>query len=208
MKKLFLLKVFIFSLIALTVFLPSYAYAQEKDVLEKELLNNNHIINALGSLNQNTLDIRDTQLFLTKIKAPILPNQKTITDAILPPEEIFLVNEVKSAETMNTKKETKEDVKESTEITVTATAYTAYCNGCSGITATGINLRKNPDAKVIAVDPKVIPLGSKVYVPGYGEAIAGDKGGAIKGNKIDVFFKSKTSAINWGKQKVTITVFE
>src|SRR6185312_4204885 len=68
-----------------------------------------------------------------------------------------------------------------------ATAYTAYCNGCSGTTRTGIDLRANPHLKVIAVDPNVIPLGTKVHVEGYGYAIAGDTGGAIKGNIIDVF---------------------
>lgn len=91
---------------------------------------------------------------------------------------------------------------------VTATAYTAYCAGCSGITATGINLRKNPNKKVIAVDPRVIPLGSKVWVEGYGEAIAGDTGGAIKGNKIDLFMSSKSSAYKWGRRTVTIKVYQ
>ena len=47
---------------------------------------------------------------------------------------------------------------------------------------------------MIAVDPNVIPLGSKVYVEGYGEAIAADTGGAIKGNKIDVHVPSKSQA--------------
>nr|WP_238941945.1 3D domain-containing protein [Bacillus sp. REN10] len=94
------------------------------------------------------------------------------------------------------------------ELTVRASAYTAYCNGCSGITATGINLRKNPNAKVIAVDPKVIPLGSKVYVEGYGEAIAGDKGGAIKGNRIDVHMPTKKKAYSWGVRKVKIKVLK
>ncbi|MEH7808784.1 LysM peptidoglycan-binding domain-containing protein, partial [Bacillus safensis] len=84
------------------------------------------------------------------------------------------------------------------EMTVTATAYTANDGGISGITATGVNLNKNPNAKVIAVDPNVIPLGSKVYVEGYGEAIAADTGGAIKGNKIDVHVPSKSQAKNWG----------
>ena len=93
-------------------------------------------------------------------------------------------------------------------LTVTATAYTAYCKGCSGITKTGINLRKNPDLKVIAVDPKVIPLGSKVWVEGYGVAIAGDIGGAIKGNKIDIFVKNKSAAYEWGRKKVTIKVLK
>lgn len=96
----------------------------------------------------------------------------------------------------------------SKELTVTATAYTANCEGCSGTTATGINLHKNPSAKVIAVDPTVIPLGSKVYVEGYGEAIAGDIGGAIKGNKIDLFIPSKSAALDWGRKEVKIKVLD
>ncbi|MDQ1000616.1 3D (Asp-Asp-Asp) domain-containing protein/LysM repeat protein [Neobacillus niacini] len=94
----------------------------------------------------------------------------------------------------------------SKEITVEATAYTATCEGCSGITATGINLLENPNQKVISVDPSVIPLGSKVYVEGYGEAIAGDTGGAIKGNKIDVFIPSKQEAINFGRKQLKVTI--
>jgi 3D (Asp-Asp-Asp) domain-containing protein/LysM repeat protein len=94
----------------------------------------------------------------------------------------------------------------SKEITVEATAYTASCEGCSGITATGINLLENPNQKVISVDPSVIPLGSKVYVEGYGEAIAGDTGGAIKGNKIDVFIPSKQDAINFGRKQLKVTI--
>ena len=89
---------------------------------------------------------------------------------------------------------------------VTSTAYTAYCNGCSGKTATGFDLRSNPNAKIIAVDPRVIPLGTKVYVEGYGYAIAADKGGAIKGNKIDIFFSSKSKAYQWGRKKVKIRI--
>lgn len=69
-------------------------------------------------------------------------------------------------------------------IKMSATAYTASCKGCSGITKTGLNLRKNPSLKVIAVDPKIIPLGSKVWVEGYGIAVAGDIGSAIKGKKL------------------------
>lgn len=92
------------------------------------------------------------------------------------------------------------------EIIVEASAYTASCEGCSGITATGINLKTNPNAKVISVDPTVIPLGSKVYVEGYGEAIAGDTGGAIKGNRIDVFFPSQQDAINFGVKQLKVTI--
>lgn len=91
-------------------------------------------------------------------------------------------------------------------ISVEATAYTAKCTGCSGVTATGINLNANPNAKVIAVDPNVIPLGSKVHVEGYGTAVAGDTGGAIKGNRIDLHVPTKSQALNWGRRTVEVTI--
>lgn len=92
------------------------------------------------------------------------------------------------------------------EFYVTATAYTPNCAGCSGISAAGLNLRANPDMKVIAVDPKVIPLGTKVWVEGYGNAVAADTGGAIKGKKIDVLVPTTSKAKNWGRKKVRIKV--
>ena len=93
-------------------------------------------------------------------------------------------------------------------MTVEATAYTANCAGCSGTTATGVNLKSNPNQRVIAVDPSVIPLGSKVYVEGYGQAVAADTGGAIKGNRIDVFVSSDSAAQDWGRRSVKITVID
>ncbi len=97
---------------------------------------------------------------------------------------------------------------EGEEFYVTATAYTAYCNGCSGITRTGINLRANPNLKVIAVDPSVIPLGSKVWVEGYGYAVAGDTGGAIKGKKIDLHVPTKGDAYKFGRRQVKIKIID
>ncbi|EQC88923.1 MAG: 3D domain-containing protein [Lactococcus lactis] len=84
-------------------------------------------------------------------------------------------------------------------LNVEATAY-----ALNGITATGIDLSKNPIC--IAVDPSVIPLNSLVEVPGYGIAIAGDTGGAIIGNIIDVHFPSNDQAIAWGRKNIQITV--
>lgn len=92
------------------------------------------------------------------------------------------------------------------EFYANASAYTAYCTGCSGTTATGINLRANPNMKLIAVDPRVIPLGSKVWVEGYGYAIAGDTGGAIKGNRIDLHMPTKEAAYQFGRRQVKIKV--
>lgn len=73
---------------------------------------------------------------------------------------------------------------------VYATHYDSHCPGCSEWTATGMKQGKG----VIAVDPTVIPLRSKVYIPGYGLAIAGDTGGAIKGNIIDLGFADAKTA--------------
>ncbi|WP_206811355.1 G5 and 3D domain-containing protein [Paradesulfitobacterium ferrireducens] len=77
-----------------------------------------------------------------------------------------------------------------------ATAYTYTGNR----TATGVPPREG----LIAVDPKVIPLGSKVYVEGYGYAVAADTGGAIKGQKVDVFFSSLNRALQWGRRPVQV----
>lgn len=90
---------------------------------------------------------------------------------------------------------------------VNASAYTAHCTGCSGISAYGINLKKTT-MKVISVDPKVIPLGTKVWVEGYGIAIAGDTGGSIKGNKIDILVADKATAYKWGRRTVTIKILK
>ncbi|TFJ93450.1 3D domain-containing protein [Lentibacillus salicampi] len=108
----------------------------------------------------------------------------------------------------NTNQESSQDNSEGKTVTVTATAYTADCAGCSGVTSTGIDLNANPDKKVIAVDPNVIPLGSEVYVEGYGRAIAADVGGAINGDKIDVHVPSEDEAHEWGVRTVDVTIVE
>ncbi|THE10646.1 LysM peptidoglycan-binding domain-containing protein [Bacillus timonensis] len=139
----------------------------------------------------------------TKVSASSTPAVKTQqeTTATAPTTETANTSTAASPATETSKTSSKEFLME-------ATAYTATCEGCSGITSTGINLLENPNAKVISVDPSIIPLGSKVYVEGYGEAIAGDTGGAIKGNKIDVFIPSKQEAIHFGRKQVKVTILD
>ncbi|EOL43545.1 3D domain-containing protein [Enterococcus caccae] len=92
------------------------------------------------------------------------------------------------------------------KVLMEATAYS--CNegfiGGGNLTAMGQDLRVDPMA--IAVDPTVIPLGTKLYVEGYGEAIASDTGGAIKGNIIDLHFSDVSQCINWGRRQVEVTI--
>lgn len=88
-----------------------------------------------------------------------------------------------------------------------STAYSsdpADTLGGGTVTATGQNLLTNPMA--VAVDPNVIPLGTRLYVEGYGEAIASDTGGAIKGNIVDVHFPTYEQCIQWGRRQVKVTI--
>lgn len=85
-----------------------------------------------------------------------------------------------------------------------STAYSCAESVNTYFTAMGIDLRQNP--QVIAVDPSVIPLGSMIEVSGYGIAIAGDTGGAIKGNIIDCHFPTEEQCIQWGRRSVTVTI--
>ena len=88
--------------------------------------------------------------------------------------------------------------------TMHASAYLPSDGGGSGITATGIPARHG----VVAVDPDVIPLGSRLYIPGYGEAIAADTGGAIVGDTIDLCMESYDEAIAFGRRSVEVYVID
>lgn len=92
------------------------------------------------------------------------------------------------------------------ELYVVATAYSPEESGT--YTALGYNIQENPHMKLIAVDPAVIPLGSKVWVENYGTAIAGDTGGAIKGHKIDLLMPTRAEALQWGRRPVKIIVLD
>ncbi|MFB5663358.1 peptidoglycan-binding protein [Alteribacillus sp. HJP-4] len=131
------------------------------------------------------------------------------------PEETEEAEETSTEESEST--ESSEDVATETSdseeaegesLQVEATAYTANCTGCSGVTATGVDLNANPDSNVIAVDPDVIPLGSTVEVEGHGTFTADDTGGAIQGNKIDIFMPSQSDAESFGRQTLDVTVVD
>ncbi len=92
-------------------------------------------------------------------------------------------------------------------ITVVATGYTddpaenwPYAGAPSYI---GLPLARG----IVAVDPNIIPMGTQLYIEGYGAAIAADQGGAIKGNRIDLFFDSKAEAFDWGMKSVQVTIY-
>ncbi len=81
---------------------------------------------------------------------------------------------------------------------MTASAYTYT----GSRTATG----KTPAVGMVAVDPRVIPLGTRLYVEGYGYAVASDTGGAIKGDRLDLFMEQHLQCVNWGRRTVKVYV--
>ena len=95
---------------------------------------------------------------------------------------------------------------------MTATAYDATFESCGkkpdhpqyGITYSGLRVKHG----IVAVDPKVIPLGTYLYVEGYGEAIAADIGGAIKGNRIDLYYESPADVAKYGRKTVKVYVLD
>ncbi|MFZ5650620.1 MAG: ubiquitin-like domain-containing protein [Bacillota bacterium] len=88
--------------------------------------------------------------------------------------------------------------REAMDAVATAYTYTGY-NTASGTA---------PEYGTVAVDPSVIPFGTRMYIDGYGYATALDRGGAIKGNRIDVFLESAAEAYSWGVRRVRVYILD
>ncbi|SCM98693.1 Uncharacterized protein BWINRASL_05056 [Bacillus mycoides] len=147
--------------------------------------------------------------------APVIEKQETAAPAkAAAPAKTQAPAPVKTAAKPAVKAAETSEPSGGRELTVVATAYTAHPSENGGtyggrvLTAMGHDLTANPNMKMIAVDPKVIPLGSKVWVEGYGEAIAGDTGGAIKGNRIDILLGSDSAAQKWGRKTVKVKILK
>ncbi|UOE55325.1 LysM peptidoglycan-binding domain-containing protein [Bacillus sp. CMF12] len=201
-----------------------WSIAQKHEVSVQDIKNWNGLTGDLIHPNDK-LDVSPEEIYIVKSGDTLWNIAKTYginvhnlkkwnqlnSDLIKPGLELIIYKNGSAKETKpktvvkaaNTEQPAAEEGK---SLTVTATAYTASCEGCIGITKTGVNLIDNPDAKVIAVDPDVIPLGSIVFVEGYGYATAEDIGGGIKGNEIDVFIPATSDAMQWGRKEVKVTI--
>lgn len=184
---------------------------QEKKELENNLIDarreNEDMSRSLTDMNDNITQLKNDKEKLQVDLSTLKTEVKTLQEA----EKKQSVKEPTvtkvSAKEKQPKIEQLSTKPSEKTYTMEATAYTAYCAGCSGITRWNeLDLRANPNMKVIAVDPSVIPLGSKVWVEGYGEAIAADTGGAIKGHRIDLFVPTESAAMKWGRKTVTLKI--
>ncbi len=154
---------------------------------------------------------RDRNLEVDGICGPITQKELKRKDLKKAPEAAKETEAREKAEREAAKKKAAHDkevlekaMREGEAIYVTATAYSAYDPGNGPYTASGTPVRHG----VIAVDPSFIPIGTRVYIPGYGEAVAEDTGGAIVGNIIDIAFDSHEEAIEFGCQELEIYIIE
>lgn len=121
-------------------------------------------------------------------------------------------SEVKAAATSNLAK--IKDFNYTRKIQVTATAYDTSAGENGGYSRTAYGLK--PQFGVVAVDPKVIPLGTKLYIESsdggkswtYGYCIAGDTGGAIKGNRVDLCYNTQRECVNFGRRSATVYILD
>jgi len=186
------------------------------EVKEREIQENQkRYEKTIERLETDILGVKEELESLKAEKALIEANKAKLEDEL----EIYKeVNEEQRQELIKLKKQLQEPRTVSVsrggqskgkQMTVEATAYTPRCKGCSGITATGIDVRQSivyNGYGIVAVDPKVIPLGSIVVINGK-QYLAADTGGAIKGNRIDILHRTKSEALEFGRRNITITVY-
>lgn len=170
-------------------------YAMDNTKTEVESLKNYTVVseNRAKNLSSSMMHSLSESKAFQIVKTELLNKEKKQVEAAK-----------KEAHLATTSKEHSEP--EGKKMVMEATAYS--CNegvtGGGNLTALGQDLHANPMA--IAVDPTVIPLGTKLYVEGYGEAVASDTGGAIKGNIIDLHFTDVSECMTWGRRQVEVTI--
>jgi len=179
---------------------------ETKDLVEKQPINFDTIVEKDENLDSS----------VQKVKSGGVNGEKEITYQMVYKDGVVVSRNVKSSKTILEPK--NEVVVKGTgqvyasrggssitykkQLNSIATAYSNHSN-----TATGRKpVRNEGGVSTIAVDPSVVPLGSKVYVEGYGYAIAADTGGAIKGNKIDIYLNSSSECNDWGRRSVKLLV--
>lgn len=157
------------------------------------------LINELGSAQQNLVDAQaEQQRVIASISSQMADNESQLAQLQAEAASIeSRMDEIQNVSYSDSGYSYSPPPAGGSSFTMTATAY---CLG--GTTATGMPVGRG----IIAVDPGVIPLGSRVHVSGYGDAIAADTGGVIHGNKIDVWLPCG-DAYAWGVRTVTVTVY-
>ena len=196
--------------IAVGSMLPVYAAENEvtsEPTVHTELVTKNQATNLSSSLLVETTNNQAVDLVKEDIKAKETAKKAAAEKAKKEAAEKAAA-EKEAAKKAEASEQTADQSQPSGQtMMMEATAYSsdpADALGGGSITATGQNLLENPMA--VAVDPSVIPLGTRLYVEGYGEAYAVDTGSAIQGNIIDVHFSTAGQCEAWGRRQVKVTI--
>ena len=155
------------------------------------------------AVNENQAAAQQTNYVNTTSEAVVDPPEETSVDPINDIDNAVALTPDNDYED-ETVKYTDEGFSYTAVMSMEATAYLPSDGGGSGITAMGIPATYG----VVAVDPGIIPLGSRVYIPGYGEAIAADTGGAIYGYRIDLCMENYYEAMDFGRRTVTVYLLD
>lgn len=137
----------------------------------------------------------------TTVDGKVVSKELISTEKVAPVDEIYHMGKSGSLSSRGSFKRSK-------ILSMVATAYdpspATIGRGATGRTATG----RRAGYGCVAVDPRVIPLNTTVFVEGYGFALACDTGGAIKGNRIDLCYGSRSQAMRFGRKQVRVHVFK
>ncbi|APH17096.1 3D domain protein [Clostridium sporogenes] len=189
---------------------------EEKEAIVKEKENLDEEKNKLVSLKKSN------EVTLLRLNKSVEEEKKALSNVKEKENQIVASEAAKAKEAEENSKQAKEVASNNSNSSngetlsrgeSNSTAYskvmvmeaTAYAG--DGITASGNGTSRNPNGySTIAVDPRVIRIGTRVYVEGYGYAIAHDTGGAIKGNRIDLFMNSEAECNSWGRRTVKVYI--
>ncbi|WP_045517969.1 3D domain-containing protein [Clostridium sporogenes] len=189
---------------------------EEKEAIVKEKENLDQEKNKLVSLKKSN------EVTLLRLNKSVEEEKKALSNVKEKENQIVASEAAKAKEAQENSKQAKEVASNNSNSSngetlsrgeSNSTSYskvmvmeaTAYAG--DGITASGNGTSRNPNGySTIAVDPRVISIGTRVYVEGYGYAIAHDTGGAIKGNRIDLFMNSEAECNSWGRRTVKVYV--
>lgn len=162
-----------------------------------------HSVSTIDSASPSEADIRNAISTLTSLSSQIsTASVKAKAQKYIGLGKDKLSAILASATISRGQTSTNTSVQYKTSYTMSATAYTGGV-----FTALGLKPTHSSDGlSTIAVDPSVIPLGSKVFIPGYGTAIAADTGGAIVGNIVDLYFNSLDECNSWGRRNITLYI--
>lgn len=172
----------------------------KKAAVQKPIVKKSAQQSSVANQTESTKPVVKTAQPADQTKAPVVHSPESTTQTSATQNQKADESAVQPAQ----KEQTANGTNQNSDFSSKSFVVTAY--SLKGTTATGVDLKSNPNTKVIAVDPSVIPLGSKVTINGLGTFTAADTGGAIRGQRIDVHVGSNAQAMNFGRQTLNVSV--